>query len=137
MADIYKELQGVIRIETEGNYIFSLPTNPTILPNALSNKVLEDIYIIVEEITLPFLVHIYLPKISLFNGNWNAKIHIINKNPLFVIGSQCFLNSYADSIVPANSDWILNEGTFEIALQTYVLLQITDNNYWGYLGYNQ
>jgi hypothetical protein len=134
MAEFNKTLQGVVRITEQGNYYFSLPTNPTPeTPNALSNKVLEDVYIIIESINLelPNAVNIYLPKISLFNGNWNAKIHLLNKNILIGIGSAPILYSYIDPMIELNSDWLLYLGTSQIQLNSYSLLQITDDNYWG------
>lgn len=128
---IQKILQGIVRIEELGDYNFVLPTNPNApIQNALSNKVLEDVYIIIENIPVTefSVLGIYLPKISTFNGAWNSKIHILNKIVTEFRFSET-LNSYYDVETPANSDWLNQEGTYTDGLSS-CLLEIVDNNYW-------
>jgi hypothetical protein len=128
---IQKILQGIIRIEEVGDYNFVLPTNPNPpIQNVLANKVLEDVYIIIENIpVIEFdVLGIYLPKISTFNGAWNSKIHILNKI-VTEFRFQATLNSYYDAETPANSDWIGAENQYSIGLGS-CLLQIVDYNYW-------
>lgn len=128
---IQKILQGIIRIEELGDYNFVLPTNPNApIQNVLSNKVLEDVYIIIENIpvTEEDVLGIYLPKISTFNGAWNSKIHILNKIITEFRFSET-INSYFDAETPSNSDWIDYENQYSVDLRSCVL-EIADTNYW-------
>jgi hypothetical protein len=129
-------LQGIVRITEIGDYNLVLPNNgiSTQVGLPLQN---ENVYVIIESVILdpPNSINIYLPKISDFNGLWNAKIHFLNKNRGF-LRSQITLNSYYDNEVELNSDWINSESQYQIDLSSYPynFLQITDYNYWGLIG---
>jgi hypothetical protein len=129
-------LQGTVRITENGDYNLVLPSNgvATQVGLPLQN---ENVYVIIESVILdpPNAINIYLPKISDFNGGWNAKIHFLNKNQVLLRG-QISLYSYYDNEVELNSDWINSESQYQIDLSSYPynFLQITDYNYWGLIG---
>lgn len=131
---ITKTLQGVIRITEINDYYLVLPNNGMRAQNGLAIQNIEEVYIIVEQIIGGVSgLNFYLPKISEFNGGWNAKIHFLNKNESFGIGSYPYVNSYADPI-EINSDFINVFGQTSYQLAQYQLYHIVDNNFWGILG---
>lgn len=125
-------LQGVVRITENGNYNLVLPSNgiATQVGLPLQN---EDVYIIIEPILGGVSgLDIILPKISDFNGGWNAKIHLLNKNEGSGIGSLPVLNSYSDSEI-LYSDFINTIGNQVYEINEYGFAQIVDTNFWGVL----
>lgn len=129
-----RTLQGVIRITEPNDYNLVLPnTLGTSLPNALANQVLDEVFIVIEQFTTPFTLNIYLPKISDFNGAWNPKIYILNKNAIgeIPIDTSAILYPYSDEFY---SDYFIVNSTYLDLLSAEsgnILLHIIDNNIWG------
>ena len=124
-------LQGIVRITQQGDYNLVLPSNgvPTQIGLPLQN---DEIFIVIENIVTPeFVVNLFLPKISDFNGGWNTKIYILNKNDTFMeFTGSVFLNSYASETY---TDYLINQS--ESAKLSYnTLVHIFDTNVWGVLG---
>ena len=80
MATIQKELIGKMTLvgsaDLGGNtYNMILPTlTGTALPNALSNQVIEEVYIICDSSLGDITIN--LPSIASFNNSWGAKIYV-------------------------------------------------------------
>jgi len=124
MATFNKTLQGVIRIEEEGTYFFSLPTNPTIIPNALSNQVIEEVYIVVST-PLIDVVAIILPAISTFNNSWNTKIYVVNGQDKTLVS--------IPKILPEETPDAINFtiGAIQIPENSIGYLHIVDTHNWA------
>jgi len=124
---ITRTLQGVVRITQQGDYNFVLPDNGARAQNGLGINNVEEVYIVIETIVTPdFIVNLFLPKISDFNGGWNTKIYILNKNGN-VVGSSLNLYSYVSETY---TDYLINNYTTTI-LGANTLVHIFDTNVWG------
>ena len=125
-------LQGVVRITESGNYNLVLPSNgiPTQIGLPLQNA---DVFIVIETILTPdYIINLFLPKISDFNGGWNPKIYILNKNPIGDIGSSgVFLNSYVSETY---TDYLTTELRTVFQIFGNPTVNIFDNNFWGISG---
>jgi hypothetical protein len=126
-----KTLQGVIRITEVGDYYLALPDNGARAQNGLAINNVEEVYIVIETIVTPeYIVNLFLPKISDFNGGWNTKIYILNKNAVGEIGlGSVNLYSYVSETY---TDYLINNIT-AINLSTNSLVHIFDTNVWGVL----
>jgi|688.fasta_scaffold102210_6 hypothetical protein len=121
-----KTLQGVIRITENGDYNLVLPSNGARAQNELAINNVEEVFLIVENISSP-AINIYLPKISDFNGGWNTKIYFLSKA---VGGRDLYvnINSYSSETY---TDWLNQEGiTTTTGLGQNFFIHIQDNNYW-------
>jgi hypothetical protein len=129
-----KILQGVIRITENGDYNLVLPSNGARAQNDLAINNIEEVYVIVENIAEPIAVNINLPKISDFNGGWNCKMYLLNKNNFFDPSSICVINAYSSELY---SDYINGESGISFSNNPmiyydnrYLFMHILDNNYW-------
>ena len=112
MAATIKTLQGVVRITESGDYVFVLPSKSgTALPNALDNQVLEEVYIIVQNLEEPISVNITLPYISTFNNAWNTKIYVVNKQ------EQVLITQPKPPVEGGEINWINGIGNLNITIE--------------------
>ena len=125
MANIIKELKGIIRIDTSDTYEFVLPYNgatPTQNSQAITN--VEEVYIIVENPDIAITPQIILPLISSFYGGWNVKIYVINKGDNSIVTTP-----RVDS--PINEDYINFNNSQSISLKSIGYFHIVDNHLWA------
>ena len=128
MANITKELKGIVRIDTSDNYTFVLPYNgatPTPIQNSQAINNVEEVYIIIENVEITITPTIVLPSISTFNGGWNVKIYIVNKqeSPKIVVPR------IAEPTI--GQDYINQIGNTATEVKRIKYFHIVDNNLWA------
>lgn len=124
-------LQGVVTITESGDYDLVLPSNGTSTQVGFPIQN-EEVYIIIEGMNTGD-VNLNLPKISDFNGAWNTKIYITNKN--ITGGGRPFTNQFVNSYVSLDyTDSIVFEGSYKYYMTSpSAFIHIYNNNFWGVL----